>query len=42
MANRGTASIASVLAIALACGGLSVLFGRRLWQFVVRVGKPLP
>ncbi len=42
MGDRGTASVANVLVIALICGGLSVLFGRRLWRFVVCVGKLLP
>ena len=42
MGDRGTASIANVLAIGLICGGLSVLFGRRLWRFIIRVGKLLP
>ncbi len=42
MGDRGTASLANVLAIALICGGLSALFGPRLWRFVIRVGKLLP
>jgi hypothetical protein len=40
--DHGASSIAGALAIALTCGGLSVLFGRRFWRFIVRMGKLWP